>query len=160
MFFLHFSSLFGNSRIITKNFFTDHIAHHLLTLYALGATPEEMQQHYNRNKTYQRPPQPLHETVLEDLHDHEKYRQYLANEKYYHDYLVYFQEEIDRKGYENVINEYLFSKDERADDMLVRMFSGMLRFFSARMESKSCRVLTSFNSSGIWCRVSSTCYRC
>jgi hypothetical protein len=58
------------------------------------------------------------------MHVPKKYKSYLGNEKYYHDFLVYFQDEIDKKGWENVLNEYMFKGDERADDMLVRMFAG------------------------------------
>ncbi|CAF9922935.1 MAG: hypothetical protein HETSPECPRED_005195 [Heterodermia speciosa] len=84
-----------------------HIVHHVLTLYALGASPEQIQSHYNNNKSYQRPPQPLDDKVVQDLNDYKKFQQYLGNEKYYHDYLVFFGREIDKKGYEKVINEYL-----------------------------------------------------
>ena len=104
----------------------DHIAHHLLTIYALGASPEIIQDQYDRNASYQRAPLPVDDKVVEDLHDSSKFSKYLQNERYYHDYLVFFQEEIDAKGYEEVINEYVLKGDERADDMLVRMYSGKL----------------------------------
>lgn len=106
--------------------FHNHLVHHILTLYALGASPAQIQKHYNNNKTAQRPQQPLHNRVTEELHDSKKYQGYLGKEKHYYDYLVYFQGEIDRKGYAEVINEYLLRGDERADDMLGRMFSGFL----------------------------------
>ena len=48
---------------------------------------------------------------------------YLGNERYYRDYVSFFKGEIDKKGYEEVINEYVLKGDERADDMLARMFS-------------------------------------
>lgn len=102
----------------------DHIAHHILTLYALGASPTQIQRQYDNNKSYQRAPPPVDDGVLEDLHDPVKFRRYLANERYYHDYLVYFQGEMDKKGYEDVLNEYVLKGDERADDMLVRMYAG------------------------------------
>lgn len=60
------------------------------------------------------------------MHIPEKYDSYLGKEKYYHDFLVYFQQEIEKKGWEDVLNEILFSGTDRADDMLVRMFSGFL----------------------------------
>ena len=104
----------------------DHIAHHILTAYALGASPEVIQDQYERNTSYQRAPQPIDDNVVEDLYDPAKYRKYLKNQRYYHDYLVFFQKEIDKKGYEEVINEYVLKGDERADDMLVRMYSGEL----------------------------------
>ncbi len=84
-----------------------------------------MQQHYDHNKSYQRPPQPIDDSVLENLHDYQKFHEYLGNERYYHDYLIFFQGEIDGKGYEQVINEYALKGDERADDMLIRLHAGM-----------------------------------
>ena len=61
---------------------------------------------------------------MQDLSDYKKYQQYLGNEKYYRDYLVFFQGEIDKKGYEKVINEYLLQGDDRAEDMLCRLYAG------------------------------------
>ncbi len=58
------------------------------------------------------------------MHDPSRFKQYLGDEARYHDFLVFFQSEIDKKGWEAVLNEYVFQRDERADDMLVRMFMG------------------------------------
>lgn len=58
------------------------------------------------------------------MHNLDRFKTYLGKEKYYHDFLVFFQEEIGKSGWENVLNEYVFKGDERADDMLVRMFAG------------------------------------
>jgi hypothetical protein len=60
------------------------------------------------------------------MHDPQEYKQYLGKDKYYHDFLVFFQSEIEKKGWEAVLNEYVFARDDRADDMLVRMFAGFL----------------------------------
>ena len=67
---------------------------------------------------------------MQDLNDYKKFQQYLGNEKYYHDYLVFFGGEIDKKGYEKVINEYLLKGDGRAEDMLCRLFAGNLSVVS------------------------------
>jgi len=106
--------------------FHNHIAHHLLTIFALGATPEELQRGYNINASYQRPPEPLRESDVKDMHQPERFKTYLGKENHYHDFLVFFQEEIGAKGWQNVLNEYLFAGDERADDMLVRLYAGFL----------------------------------
>lgn len=106
--------------------FHNHIAHHLLTIYALDATPSQIQKQYDDNKHYQRAPQPLKDSIIEDMSDPQKFQKFLGKEKYYNDYLKYFQKEIDQKGWENVLNEYLFAKDERAETVLVRMFAGFL----------------------------------
>ena len=76
--------------------------------------------------SYQRPLVPLKQSIATDMHDPTKYQTYLGKEKYYHDFLVFFQEEMDQKGWQEVLNQYVFKGDERADDMLVRMFGGIL----------------------------------
>ena len=98
----------------------------MLTLYALGASPDVIQKQYDDHKAAKRPPQPVDDAVLKDLHDYKKFHDYLGNERYYHDYLVFFEDEIDKKGYEAVINEYVLQGDERANDMFVRMHAGFL----------------------------------
>ncbi|CAO2647435.1 Nn.00g083570.m01.CDS01 [Neocucurbitaria sp. VM-36] len=106
--------------------FHNHIAHHLLTLFALNASPAEIQKGYDVNVSYQRPPEPLKVSIVDDMHDPEQFKKYLGKDNYYHDFLVFFQKEFEAKGWQNVVNEYLFAGDERADDMLVRLFGGFL----------------------------------
>jgi len=109
-----------------KSGFHNHIVHHLLTLFALNASPAEIQKGYDDNASYQRPPVSLEQKVVDDMHNPERFKSYLGQEKYYHDFLVFFQDEFDKNGWENVLNEYVFKGDERADDLLVRMFAGFL----------------------------------
>ena len=108
--------------------FHNHIAHHILTLYALGANPAQLQSQYDLNKTYQRPPEELKPSIVDDMHDPARYKTYLGKEQYYRDFLVFFQQEMEAKGWEAVVNEYVFEGDERADDMLVRLFAGTSSF--------------------------------
>jgi hypothetical protein len=58
------------------------------------------------------------------MSNHEHFKKYLGNEKYYQDFLIFFQQEMDKKGWENVLNEYVFAGDERADDLLTRLYAG------------------------------------
>lgn len=60
------------------------------------------------------------------MHNPEKFKTYLGKEKYYHDFLEYYQGEISKKGWEAVLADEVFKGDERADDMLARMFAGFL----------------------------------
>jgi hypothetical protein len=78
------------------------------------------------NVSYQRPPEPLTESIVDDMHKPDRFKSYLGDEKYYHDFLVFFQKEINAKGWENVLNEYLFANDDRANDMLSRLYAGFL----------------------------------
>ncbi|KAL8631844.1 hypothetical protein Q9189_002424 [Teloschistes chrysophthalmus] len=101
--------------------FHNHIAHHILTIFALGASPSAIQKHYANNKSYQRPHQPVDNDVLEQLQSSDAFMKYLGQERYFHDYLLFFQSEIEKKGYEEVINEYMFKGDDRANAILVRI---------------------------------------
>jgi hypothetical protein len=113
-------------RIALIGHLQNHIAHHLLTLFALKATPEEIRRGYNENKSYQRPPVDLENEIVDDMHNPERFKTYLGKEQYYHDFLQYFQEEINQKGWETVLNDELFKGDDRADDLLARLFGGFL----------------------------------
>lgn len=99
--------------------------HHLLTLFALKASPDEIKRGYEDNAYYQRPPAALKKEIVNDMYQPEKFKAYLGKEKYYHDFLKYFKDEISKKGWEKVLNEELFKGDERADDLLARLFAGI-----------------------------------
>jgi hypothetical protein len=60
------------------------------------------------------------------MHKPERFQTYLGQEKYYHDFLVFFQQEINSKGWQETLKEHLFAETEHADDMLVRMYAGFL----------------------------------
>ncbi|KAL4736469.1 hypothetical protein BDV11DRAFT_211211 [Aspergillus similis] len=106
--------------------FHNHIAHQVLTLYALGASPDEIQAAYDRNKTYQRQALPMREDVVQSLHQKDKFKDALGKEKNYPDFLEFFQREIDEKGVGAVLSEYLFKRDENAESMMARLFGGLL----------------------------------
>lgn len=61
------------------------------------------------------------------MNDPIKFKKYLGNRKYYQDFLVFFQRQIEEneEGWEGVLKEFLWKGDERADDLLVRTFAGM-----------------------------------
>lgn len=69
---------------------------------------------------------PVEEKAVEALHDPVQFQKFLGKEKYYPDYLVFFRKEMETKGWKNVVNEYLFKGDERAEDLLVRLYAGNL----------------------------------
>ena len=109
-----------------KDQFHNHISHHILTLFALGASPSQLQAQYVSNRTYQRPPEELKASIVEEMHDPARFKTYLGQEQYYPDFLIFFQQEMETKGWEAVVDEYVFRGDERADDMLVRLFAGIV----------------------------------
>lgn len=54
---------------------------------------------------------------------------YLSKGKYYPDFLKFFQDEIQEKGWEKVLLEYVFKGDERSEAIFGRLFAGTCRFF-------------------------------
>lgn len=107
-----------------SNIETDHIPHQLLSIYALGAAPEDIKACYERNKTYQRPALPANQDVIQSMHDVAKFQECFGKEEHYPNYLAFFQHEIDAKGVGEVLEEYVFAGDERAEGMMCRMFGG------------------------------------
>ncbi|KAK4868734.1 hypothetical protein LT330_006936 [Penicillium expansum] len=106
--------------------FHNHIPHQLLSIYALGAAPEDVKACYERNKTYQRPALPANQEIIQSMHDVAKFQEYFGKEEHYPNYLAFFQHEIDAKGVGEVLGEYIFSGDERAESMMCRMFGGLV----------------------------------
>lgn len=58
----------------------------------------------------------------------ENFKKYLGKEKYYPDFLRFFQQEMKKKGWQNVLQEYVFAGDARADDFLGRLYAGTVRY--------------------------------
>ncbi|KAI1423769.1 HypA protein [Xylaria sp. FL1777] len=118
--------LYKHHCFFNKKGYHNHISHHLLALYGLGASPDDIQMGYNDNANYQRAPYQVHPDQIEELKDFELAKKKLGKEEYYTDFLAFFQKEIDEKGWQAVLSEYLFKGDERSEDMLFRMFSSFL----------------------------------
>ena len=74
----------------------------------------------------QRRPPPTDAKVIEELSNTETFLAHLRvnNIRHYNNYLQFFQNEIQAKGYRSVVDEYVFKGHERANKMFARLFSG------------------------------------
>ncbi|KAF3396303.1 Oxidoreductase AflY [Penicillium rolfsii] len=106
--------------------FHNHIPHSLLSIYALGGSPEDIRAAYERNQSYQRKAVPVNVEVVDKLNETGHFKEYLGKEKHYPNFLSFFQRQIDEKGVDVVLNEYVFAGDERAENMLCRVWGGLL----------------------------------
>ena len=123
--------------------FHNHIAHQLLAVYALGASPEQLQRGFDQNQSYQKPLKAVNESVLRGLEEGEdevdvsevaktessgkvegKWKEYLGQGKYFREFEEYFRQQIVKKGWEVVVKEALFAGTEKSEDLLLRMFGG------------------------------------
>ncbi|KAF5867126.1 hypothetical protein ETB97_004046 [Aspergillus alliaceus] len=106
--------------------FHNHIVHHILTMFALGASPNELKAAYERDKSYQKPVLPTNESVIQSLYDQAQFKDSLGNREDYPNFLEFFQREIEKKGVEDTVNQYVFAEDDIAQDMLARLFGGLI----------------------------------
>lgn len=102
----------------------NHIAHHILAVWALNASVDSLQTGYSKNQKSQRPQPPVNNELLAKLHDPQEFMKNLAVRDNYHTWLRFFCNEIEAHGWEDVLQKYLFAEDERANTMLVRMYAG------------------------------------
>lgn len=103
----------------------NHQVHYLLTAYALGASPEQLQSAFDTNLNYQRPRQPIDETLVKKFNDERYFKSLMGNDAYFNDYTAFFQRKFEEEGgYPSVVNKYLFSRAELADDLLVGLHAG------------------------------------
>lgn len=62
--------------------------------------------------------------VWTTLGDPAEFSKYLGHHKHYSAYCKFFAREIEMKGVQDTVNEYVLKGDERADDMFARLFGG------------------------------------
>lgn len=103
---------------------TDHIDHHVLSIYALGASPEDVEHAYASGSSYQRPALPVDKEVVKRLNNQDEFRKLAGKREHYPNFLHFFKQELESKGVGSVVHEYLFAGGEFADEMLARLFGG------------------------------------
>ncbi|KIW70513.1 hypothetical protein PV04_02775 [Phialophora macrospora] len=102
----------------------NHIVHHLLASFSLGADAETLQNQYDRNAEYQRPPPPLDESIITQLHDPESFQAQMENPDNYSNFLAFFIRQLSTSSLPAVLNEYVFSDNPLAHALFNRFFSG------------------------------------
>ncbi|KAK5704726.1 hypothetical protein LTR17_021640 [Elasticomyces elasticus] len=103
----------------------DHIVHCILTILALGATPEEIQKNYDREASYQKPRYPIDEDVVEAIADKAKFNEYLSQQPHYSNFLLFFQREIGAKGVRRTLEEHVFADTEHAKRLFALLYCGI-----------------------------------
>jgi hypothetical protein len=82
-----------------------HITHHLLAIYALGASPDLLASAYKNEEGLQRAAFPSPGEIT-----HENYADHIGEEKWYQAYFNFFAQELLSKGVSKTLDEYVFSK--------------------------------------------------
>ncbi|KAH7103905.1 hypothetical protein BKA62DRAFT_694987 [Auriculariales sp. MPI-PUGE-AT-0066] len=110
--------------------FHNHLAHHLLAAYKLGAKPSLIQAAYEEHAPTQVKAFPSPGKI-----DEGNWKEHLGDDKYYQAYLDFFAHHVLKDGIASALNKYVFSDEanwadqtdaEKAPRMLDRFFSGVL----------------------------------
>lgn len=104
--------------------FHNHTCHHLLAAYALGATPEELQFAYDSMEGVQRARLPIDQRRVEEMHTEGGFKSMLGDGDQFQNYLAFFWQKLEKDGWRNALNEYLFSGSEIAEELFVRLYAG------------------------------------
>ncbi|CAO3631229.1 unnamed protein product [Cunninghamella blakesleeana] len=97
--------------------FHNHLTHHILAAYSLGANEEQLEKIYAEHASYQRPLPPL----LNETFTRDNYLNHLGKAEAYTSYLRFFEKEIEEHGIINTVRRFVWS-----GDMLSRTLGGAL----------------------------------
>lgn len=99
-----------------------------MTIYGTGGDPAALEKAFKDNASYQIKAKAPHTEVLHELQSDYATAapMYFGKGKHYPDFLRFFQEQIDGRGTENVLKEYVFKGDALADELFARLFDGTL----------------------------------
>ena len=136
--------------------FIDHIVHALLTVLGLGVSVEELDEIYDRERSYQKPRYPVDEDVVTAMADPEKFKEYMDQQPPYSNFLLFFQREIEAKGVKKTLEEHVFADTDHARRLFVRLFASKYRHHildNSRANHRASRHLAWIPAFGIRSRI-------
>ncbi|EUC41196.1 hypothetical protein COCMIDRAFT_106793 [Bipolaris oryzae ATCC 44560] len=102
----------------------NHTVHSMLSVFAMGGGPEQLQRAYDDDDLHQEPMPPLDESIVAELDTPGGFLAHMRQLDQYANYLRFFEAEIQHKGWKDVVYEYCFSKTEIGQAMLAQLFDG------------------------------------
>ncbi|KAL8693637.1 MAG: hypothetical protein Q9224_003714 [Gallowayella concinna] len=106
-------------------FLHNHIVYHAFSLYACGASPDLILHHTKRNTEYQLvPPKFSDEVTVSDMFDPAKFKACIGKEEHFLDFCEFFEQALEKYGYEEVLQKYLVGDNEIAKNLFPRMYHG------------------------------------
>ncbi|PFH50516.1 hypothetical protein AMATHDRAFT_144896 [Amanita thiersii Skay4041] len=108
----------------------NHLSHHLLAAYDLGAAPNLLRKIYDKEAAYQRPIY-VEEKDRDIVITENNWTKHLGNQHAYGAYLKFFTERISHIGVHRTFEQYLFDKtaNDNGVNMLIRLVSGAVHPF-------------------------------
>lgn len=98
--------------------------HHDITLWAMGAKPDMMKIHHDRNSEYQQGGPTIQKSLTKDLADDAIFKRCRGKDEHFQNFVVFFEDQIREHGYQVVLQKYLVGGSDIANDMLCRIYMG------------------------------------
>jgi hypothetical protein len=86
---------------------------------------KELNRAYDDGYVLQRPITPIDSLTVKELSDPEKFKARMLKLPEYTNFLAFFEQEIEAKGWKEVVNEYCFSGTPLAKAMLSQLYEGL-----------------------------------
>jgi hypothetical protein len=129
-------SLEAASRILQKNhdenhmFWREvaghnHITHSVLNVFALGGSPADLQRAFDDGVDIQRAKPPQDSKIVNTLREPDEFLGRVGQLDQYSNFLAFFSQEIEAKGWIAVVQEHVFSKTPNAEKMFAQLFEGL-----------------------------------
>ena len=103
----------------------NHISHSILSVLAMGGGPKQLQRAYDDGKGLQRDLPKLDHEAVKEMSNPGKFRSRMLQLPQYTNFLCFFEQEIEAKGWKTVLKEYCFSHTPVAEIMLSQLFEGL-----------------------------------
>ncbi|KAJ5527926.1 hypothetical protein N7513_012085 [Penicillium frequentans] len=103
----------------------NHVAHSVLTTFALGGGPTELQRAFDDGVDIQQPLPAANPEIIAQLSNAEVFCAHIGQLDHYVNFLAYFGKQIEAHGYRFVIQEYCFSDHEIGETMFAQLFEGL-----------------------------------
>ncbi|EMD35787.1 hypothetical protein CERSUDRAFT_115740 [Gelatoporia subvermispora B] len=94
--------------------FHNHASHHMVAIFALGASGPLIEAAYDTHVAYMRPAYPSPEAISET-----NFYEHLGERDYYNAYLQFFTSKLLSKGVSETMEEYIFSRSANAGPALM-----------------------------------------
>nr|POF02472.1 questin oxidase [Quercus suber] len=102
----------------------NHTVHSMLSVFALGGGPKQLKRAYDDDDLHQEPMPPVDFEVVDKLGDTKTFLVKMRQLDQYGNFLIFFEREIEVKGWTAVVNEYCFDHGELSQAMLAQLFEG------------------------------------
>jgi hypothetical protein len=103
----------------------NHIAHSILSVYALGGSPVEIQRAFEDGADIQQPIPSQEKLTVKTLADPHEFRARMGQLDQYPNFLAFFQNQILEKGWVAVVQEQCFSRTSNSETIFANLLEGL-----------------------------------